>query len=202
MRKYFLAAALATAPMLATTGAHAITVQQGSELEITVSGDYSVNDGGDLDVGSVLTLSDIFVVGINQTNPSGIDLDGLTQFSTVTPSPTFTLGNSSNNGVTFAFDATPDSEFVLDQSFGAFVGTGGNGSSSLFGSGTLENDGSAPGSYSWATTSNNETGNFQLSFAVPPEFTPPPEVIPLPAAAWLLLGALGSLLAFRRYKSA
>jgi hypothetical protein len=46
-------------------------------------------------------------------------------------------------------------------------------------------------------------GLFQLTLAVPPaEDISELALIPVPAAAWMIFAALGSLLAFKRYKRA
>lgn len=207
MRRYIFAAAVAAAPLLASTSAYAIGVQAGSQLKITVTGDYSVNGGGGLGLGSVLTLSEAFVAGISQTNEDGIDLDGLVRFSDVGVDGPFTLGNgSANSDVVLSFITEGGGAiFGLGESFGATFSADGLGRSSLIGLGTLSNGDDEPGSFSFATTSSDSSGTFQLTVAVPPEVelpTPDPSPIPLPAAAWMLLVGLGSLFAVRRMRKA
>ena len=70
MKKYFLVAALVTAPVLASTSAHAITVNEGAQLTITIGGKYATTDEEALGVGSTLNLSDIVVLGIDSVNPN------------------------------------------------------------------------------------------------------------------------------------
>jgi hypothetical protein len=205
MKKFFLAAAIAMAPVLAATSADAITVPPGSNLEITVTGNYATQDDNDIGLGSVFDLNNTFVTSVNAdagvTGAPGV-------FSFVQVSDPFTLADGANNGVSFTFLGASGASFTISQSGGSVVtpsGSGtGTGASGQFGLGVLakgstEND----GSFSFGTTSDSSTGTYQTTFAVPPnedieEEFDPISAIPLPAAAWMLLAGLGSLWAFRR----
>lgn len=203
MNKYILVAALAAAPMLASTSAHAITVPQGSSLEITITGSYGTQDGGNLGIGSVLNLNNVFVSSI--IADADVDLKGLGEFTFVPVSGQFTLADEANSGLAFTFLSAEGASFTISQTGGTFVVAAGpdngTGSSGQVGLGALANGNTDSGSFSFGTTSDSPTGTFLTTFAVPPEetieelFSP----IPLPAAAWMLLASLGSLLAFRRY---
>lgn len=214
MRKYFLVAALAAAPLMAATSAQAITVEPGSSLTITIGGNYSVVGGGQLGIGSELILTGIEVSNIDQTNPSGIQLNGLSVDDSVTVSGNFFLDDgASNNSLSFAF---PTTSSPTTSSSSLNVGTtggtsitqnpfGGGGSTQLFGNGVIANDEDSDASFQWSTASLNSTGSFTLAATTPPEFTIEPDPIspvPLPAAGWALFAALGSLVAFRRYSKA
>ena len=206
MKKFFLAAAIAMAPVLAATSADAITVPQGSYLEITVTGEYATQDGNDISIGSVFDLNNTNVSSVN----AGAGVTGAPGgFTFVAVPDSFTLADGVNNsGVSFTFLGASDASFTISQSGGSVVtpsGTGtGTGGSGQFGlgvlvSGSTEND----GSFSFSTTSNSSTGTYLTTFAVPPnqdieEEFDPISAIPLPAAAWMLLAGLGSLWAFRR----
>ena len=206
MKKFFLAAAIAMAPVLAATSADAITVPQGSYLEITVAGDYATQDGNDIGIGSVFDLNNTFVSSVNADSgvtgvPGG--------FTSVSVSDSFTLADGANNsGVSFTFLGASGASFTISQSGGSVVtssGTGtGTGASGQFGLGVLANGSTEnDGSFSFGTTSDSSTGTYQTTFAVPPnqdieEEFDPISAIPLPAAAWMLLAGLGSLWAFRR----
>jgi len=148
MKKFFLAAAIAMAPVLAATSADAITVPQGSNLEITVTGNYATQDGNDIGIGSVFDLNNTFVTSVNaDAGVTGAPSD----FSFVAVSDSFTLTDGANNGVSFTFLAADGASFTISQSGGSVVtssGTGtGTGASGQFGLGVLakgstENDGS------------------------------------------------------------
>jgi|AntRauTorckE5430_2_1112549.scaffolds.fasta_scaffold00437_2 hypothetical protein len=205
MKKFFLAAAIAMAPVLAATSADAITVPQGSILEITVTGEYATQDGNDIGIGSVFDLNNTYVSSVN----AGAGVTGAPSgFTAVAVPDLFTLDDGANTGVSFTFLGASDASFTISQSGGSVVtlsGTGtGTGGSGQFGLGVLakgstEND----GSFSFVTTSDSSTGTYLTTFAVPPnedieEEFDPISAIPLPAAAWMLLAGLGSLWAFRR----
>ena len=201
MKKFFLAAAIAMAPVLAATSADAITVPQGSILEITVTGDYATQDGNDISIGSVFDLNETYVSSVNaDSGVTGAPGD----FTMVKVSDLFTLADGANNGVSFTFLGASGASFTISQSGGSVVTSSGTGESGQFGlgvlvSGSTEND----GSFSFSTTSNSSTGTYLTTFAVPPnqdieEEFDPISAIPLPAAAWMLLAGLGSLWAFRR----
>ena len=202
MKKFFLAAAIAMAPVLAATSADAITVPQGSYLEITVTGEYATQDGNDISIGSVFDLNNTNVSSVN----AGAGVTGAPgDFTFVAVPDSFTLADGVNNsGVSFTFLGASDASFTISQSGGSVVTTSGTGESGQFGlgvlvSGSTEND----GSFSFSTTSNSSTGTYLTTFAVPPnqdieEEFDPISAIPLPAAAWMLLAGLGSLWAFRR----
>ena len=206
MKKFFLAAAIAMAPVLAATSADAITVPQGSYLEITVTGEYATQDGNDISIGSVFDLNNTYVSSVN----AGAGVTGApVAFTAVAVPDSLTLADGVNNsGVSFTFLGASGASFTISQSGGSVVtpsGTGtGTGGSGQFGlgvlvSGSTEND----GSFSFSTTSNSSTGTYLTTFAVPPnqdieEEFDPISAIPLPAAAWMLLAGLGSLWAFRR----
>ena len=205
MKKFFLAAAIAMAPVLAATSADAITVPQGSNLEITVTGNYATQDGNDIGIGSVFDLNNTFVTSVNaDAGVTGAPGD----FSFVAVSDSFTLADGANNsGVSFTFLDADGASFTISQSGGSVVtssGTGtGTGESRQFGLGVLANGTTESGSFSFGTTSDSSTGTYQTTFAVPPnqdieEEFDPISAIPLPAAAWMLLAGLGSLWAFRR----
>ena len=205
MKKFFLAAAIAMAPVLAATSADAITVPQGSILEITVTGIYATQDGNDIGIGSVFALNDSYVSIVN----AGAGVTGAPgDFTSVSVSDSFTLSDGANAGVSFTFRGASDASFTISQSGGSVVtpsGTGtGTGGSGQFGLGVLANGSTEnDGSFSFGTTSNSSTGTYLTTFAVPPnqdieEEFDPISAIPLPAAAWMLLAGLGSLWAFRR----
>ena len=205
MKKFFLAAAIAMAPVLAATSADAITVPPGSNLEITVTGNYATQDGNDISIGSVFDLNNTFVTSVN----AGAGVTGAPGvFSFVAVSDSFTLADGANNsGVSFTFLGASGASFTISQSGGSVVtpsGTGtGTGESRQFGLGVLANGSTESGSFSFCTTSDSSTGTYQTTFAVPPnqdieEEFDPISAIPLPAAAWMLLAGLGSLWAFRR----
>jgi len=205
MKKFFLAAAIAMAPVLAATSADAITVPQGSNLEITVTGNYATQDGNDIGIGSVFDLNNTFVTSVNaDAGVTGAPGD----FSFVAVSDSFTLADGANNsGVSFTFLGASGASFTISQSGGSVVtpsGTGtGTGESRQFGLGVLANGSTESGSFSFGTTSDSSTGTYMTTFAVPPnedieEEFDPISAIPLPAAAWMLLAGLGSLWAFRR----
>lgn len=201
MKKYFLAAIVAASPLVAGTSANAITVPEGSQLEITVGGLYATQGGGDISLGSIFDLSSISVLSINEAGP-GIDLDGLATGSMVTASGAFTLTDGANSGLSFGFTTDGGgANFTINQSDGSTVSESGTGSSSQFGLGVLANGSTDVGSFSFGTTSNAANGFFLTTFSVPPEqeiiteFSP----IPLPAAAWMLLAGIGALWGFRRY---
>jgi hypothetical protein len=183
--------------MMASTSGHAITVPEGESLELTLRGTYQNTVSGDIQVGSSLNFINTTVDLINSNGSSVSLYQGLTPGSGVGVSGTFSLSDgSANSGLKFSF-ADPDaSVFVVGQTFSATVSQSGTGSSGAVGLGELD---TVPGSFSYATSSDAEFGLFQLTLAVPPtedisELAP----IPLPAAAWMMLAALGSLLAFRR----
>jgi hypothetical protein len=205
MKKFFLAAAIAMAPVLAATSADAITVPQGSYLEITVTGEYATRDSKDIGLGSVFDLNNTYVSNVNaDSGVTGVPAD----FTSVAVSDSFTLSDGANTGVSFTFLDADGASFPISQSGGSVVtpsGSGtGTGASGQFGLGVLaegstEND----GSFSFGTTSDSSTGTYLTTFAVPPnedieEEFDPISAIPLPAAAWMLLAGLGSLWAFRR----
>ena len=205
MKKFFLAAAIAMAPVLAATSADAITVPQGSYLEITVTGEYATQDGNDISIGSVFDLNNTNVSSVN----AGAGVTGTpADFTAVSVSDPFTLSDGANTGVSFTFRGASDASFTISQSGGSVVtpsGTGtGTGGSGQFGLGVLANGSTEnDGSFSFGTTSNSSTGTYLTTFAVPPnqdieEEFDPISAIPLPAAAWMLLAGLGSLWAFRR----
>jgi hypothetical protein len=204
MKKFFLAAAIAMAPVLAATSADAITVPQGSYLEITVTGNYATQDSNDISIGSVFDLNNTYVASVNAD--SGV-IGAPGDYTSVSVSDSFTLANGANNGVSFTFLGASGASFTISQSGGSVVtssGTGtGTGASGQFGLGVLANGSTDSGSFSFGTTSDSSTGTYQTTFAVPPnqdieEEFDPISAIPLPAAAWMLLAGLGSLWAFRR----
>ena len=204
MKKFFLAAAIAMAPVLAATSADAITVPQGSNLRITVIGDYATQDGNDIGIGSVFDLDDTYVASVN----ADAGVTGAPGYFTYVKVSDFTLDNGANTGVSFTFLGASGASFTISQSGGSVVtpsGTGtGTGGSGQFGLGVLANGSTdSGGSFSFGTTSDSSTGTYQTTFAVPPnedieEEFDPISAIPLPAAAWMLLAGLGSLWAFRR----
>ena len=200
MKKFFLAAAIAMAPVLAATSADAITVPQGSILEITVTGDYATQDGNDISIGSVFDLNETYVSSVN----AGAGVTGAPgDFTSVSVSDSFTLSDGANAGVSFTFRGASDASFTISQSGGSVVTTSGTGESGQFGLGVLANGSKESGSFSFGTTSDSSTGTYLTTFAVPPnpdieEEFDPISAIPLPAAAWMLLAGLGSLWAFRR----
>ena len=200
MKKFFLAAAIAMAPVLAATSADAITVPQGSILEITVTGDYATQDGNDISIGSVFDLKDTYVSNVNaDSGVTGAPGD----FTMVKVSDLFTLADGANNGVSFTFLGASGASFTISQSGGSVVTSSGTGESGQFGLGVLANGSKESGSFSFGTTSVSSTGTYLTTFAVPPnpdieEEFDPISAIPLPAAAWMLLAGLGSLWAFRR----
>lgn len=211
MKKYILAAALAAAPLMAATSAQAITVNPGSSLTITIAGNYTVVGGGPLGIGSELSLTSIEVSNIDQTNPGGINLNGLAVGNAVTVSGSFFLDDGGvNSGLSFGYPTNDPSSLDVGTTGGTSITQnpfGGGGSTQLFGNGQIVNGGSSDdASFQFATASLNSTGSFTLAATTPPEFTiPDPDPIspiPLPAAGWALFAALGSLVAFRRYSKA
>ena len=201
MKKFFLAAAIAMAPVLAATSADAITVPQGSYLEITVTGEYATQDGNDISIGSVFDLNNTYVSSVN----AGAGVTGApVAFTAVAVPDSLTLADGVNNsGVSFTFLGASGASFTISQSGGSVVTTSGTGESGQFGLGVLANGSKESGSFSFGTTSDSSTGTYLTTFAVPPnpdieEEFDPISAIPLPAAAWMLLAGLGSLWAFRR----
>jgi len=200
MKKFFLAAAIAMAPVLAATSADAITVPQGSYLEITVTGEYATQDGNDISIGSVFDLNNTNVSSVN----AGAGVTGAPgDFTFVAVPDSFTLADGANNGVSFTFLGASGASFTISQSGGSVVTSSGTGESGQFGLGVLANGSKESGSFSFGTTSDSSTGTYLTTFAVPPnpdieEEFDPISAIPLPAAAWMLLAGLGSLWAFRR----
>ena len=201
MKKFFLAAAIAMAPVLAATSADAITVPQGSYLEITVTGEYATQDGNDISIGSVFDLNNTNVSSVN----AGAGVTGAPgDFTFVAVPDSFTLADGVNNsGVSFTFLGASDASFTISQSGGSVVTPSGTGESGQFGLGVLANGSKESGSFLFGTTSVSSTGTYLTTFAVPPkqdieEEFDPISAIPLPAAAWMLLAGLGSLWAFRR----
>ena len=200
MKKFFLAAAIAMAPVLAATSADAITVPQGSYLEITVTGEYATQDGNDISIGSVFDLNNTSVSSVN----AGAGVTGAPgDFTFVAVPDSFTLADGANNGVSFTFLGASGASFTISQSGGSVVTSSGTGESGQFGLGVLANGSKESGSFSFGTTSDSSTGTYLTTFAVPPnpdieEEFDPISAIPLPAAAWMLLAGLGSLWAFRR----
>jgi hypothetical protein len=200
MKKFFLAAAIAMAPVLAATSADAITVPQGSYLEIMVTGEYATQDGNDISIGSVFDLNNTKVSNVN----AGAGVTGAPgDFTFVAVPDSFTLADGANNGVSFTFLGASGASFTISQSGGSVVTSSGTGESGQFGLGVLANGSKESGSFSFGTTSDSSTGTYLTTFAVPPnpdieEEFDPISAIPLPAAAWMLLAGLGSLWAFRR----
>lgn len=196
MKKYILAGIIASAPLLASTGAQAVTVDPPSKLTVTISGGYSVEGGGALEVGSTLNLTGAGVTFIGETNPGGIDLEGLSNFTPVAVPAQITLGDGAvNNDLSFSFDN--GDVFSISDSFGANVMASGAGASNLFGLGDFDGN---DASFSWGTTITDTEGPFQISFSIPPEVMPPELTsVPLPASGLLIFGALGGLLGFRRF---
>lgn len=202
MKKYILAAALAAAPLMAATSAQAITVQQGSQLSITITGQYQTRSGGNVTAGSILDVVGAQVGFFSVTGP-GVDLDGLSNFSTVTFSGPITLSASANTGLELGFATTGGAVFTVGNSFNALVdGTGAVGTQGL--SAVGEFDPANDGSFRYTSSSLASSNLFQITLDVPPTIEEPDPIspIPLPAAGWALFAALGSLVAFRRYSKA
>ena len=195
MKNFFLAAAIAAAPVLAATTADAITVPAGSNLQITFSGTYTNVAEGGIVSGSQVTLGNPFVSLIDFNNASVADFGGVTVGSSVTPSggPLTLSTGSVNDGLAFTF--AQGSVFTITDSVFSSVESGTPGASRVEGSGSLDLE---DGSFRYATTTSNNFGQYQVTIAVPPVVFGEVNVVPLPAAAWMLLAGLGSLWAFRR----
>lgn len=188
MKKIALAGALA----IMATGAQAITVPLGEQLILQLSGFYQTDSGDDIAEGETLNFFGVQVSNINAT--AGVDLDGLSPFSVVGVSGPFVFANGGgNSGLSFTFADGGSSVFTLASSFNLTLPVTPTGTYSLDGLGDL--DGEA-GSFGFSTTGTGTGGAFTMSVAVPPIVEPP--IIPLPAAAPLLLGALGALALARR----
>lgn len=192
MKRCILAAVVATAPVLAATSANAITVPQGSNLSISLSGVYTTVGGGNIVPGSSLNFESASISFITSTGP-GVDLDGLAIGSAVTISEPLNLADSSNSGKMLSF-AGSSSTFTVDSTFDTLISAPGPGGVKLSSLGVFDG---LDGSFEFATTSKLPSQTFQATLSVPPTVSSEINVVPLPAAAWMLLAGLGSLWAFR-----
>lgn len=172
-------AATANAATITTTGGTATCYEAGSMTVMAACSGYVFGPGGANDVPGIIsaTLGDVWGIGAVTGSNAQSEANEAVLLNNITGTTAFVVGDMSRTG-----GNSGSMTFLLDRLYAVIkIGAGHV---------ILRNDANTSISVAWAAASGAGGGLSHYTLAGD---IPPPNPIPLPAAAWLLLSGMGGL---------